>query len=258
MRFILLTLAFILGVTAHSQEVLNKYKYVIVPKQFSNFKSVNQYQTSTRLKYYLEGYGFNVVYADAIPKDLANQRCLGVKADLKDASNLLKTKVAVVFSDCGEQVVYETKEGVAKEKEYMEAYTNAIRDAVSSLKGFTYAYSPVEEQSKGVKLSPAKMPVDDIAKRPNTDETPEVVEAAEVSKEMLVVSMLYAQPIAQGYQLVDATPKVVLKLLKTSIPNIFIAEGTSTAGIVYTENDSWIFEYYANGLKVKEPLTIKF
>jgi hypothetical protein len=36
---------------------------------------------------------------------------------------------------------------------------------------------------------------------------------------------LFAQPIANGYQLVDSTPKVVLKMYRTSQPDSYSANG---------------------------------
>lgn len=47
----ILLLAMGLGGAVNAQ--LNNYKYIIVPKKFDAFKSVNEYQTSTLVKYFL-------------------------------------------------------------------------------------------------------------------------------------------------------------------------------------------------------------
>ena len=92
----ILWLALMFGGAVNAQ--LNDYKYIIVPKSFSALKSENQYQTSTVMKYLLTQKGFTVVYNDALPEDLANNRCLGLTADLLDESGLFSTKLRYHFS----------------------------------------------------------------------------------------------------------------------------------------------------------------
>ena len=53
--FLLLT-----GLTASAQDILNNYRYIIVPVQFEGFKGENQFQTSTLVKYYLSEKGLDV------------------------------------------------------------------------------------------------------------------------------------------------------------------------------------------------------
>ena len=52
----ILLFAIVIGNAANAQ--LNSYKYIIVPKKFEAFKSVNEYQTSTLVKYFFEENGF--------------------------------------------------------------------------------------------------------------------------------------------------------------------------------------------------------
>ena len=72
------------------------------------------------------------------------------------------------------------------------------------------------------------------------------------------VTVLYAQELSNGYQLVDSTPKIRMKLLKSSSPNVYIAESGTINGVVYTENGKWFFEYYNANALVTEELNIKF
>lgn len=72
------------------------------------------------------------------------------------------------------------------------------------------------------------------------------------------IAVLYAQELSNGYQLVDSTPKIRMKLMKSSSPNVFIAESGSINGVVYTENGRWFFEYYNADQLVSEELNIKF
>lgn len=70
--------------------------------------------------------------------------------------------------------------------------------------------------------------------------------------------VLYAQEIENGLQLVDSTPKIRLKIFKTSMTNYFLAEGEGKSGIVFEKEGVWVFEYQDNGNTVSEPLEIKF
>ena len=69
---------------------------------------------------------------------------------------------------------------------------------------------------------------------------------------------LFAQPIENGFQLVDTTPKMILKIYKTSVNNIFLGTKENFNGIVYQKNENWFFEYYLNGKLISEVFTIKF
>ena len=68
--------------------------------------------------------------------------------------------------------------------------------------------------------------------------------------------VLYAQPIENGYQLVDSTPKVVHKLQVSGLQNVFFVEGKQA--MVYKKEDVWVMEYYEDGSLRQEVLPIKF
>ena len=72
------------------------------------------------------------------------------------------------------------------------------------------------------------------------------------------LGILYAQELSNGYQLVDSTPKIRMKLLKSSSPNVYIAESGTVNGLVYAENGKWFFEYYNANKLVTQELNIKF
>src|SRR5690606_29612955 len=56
-------------------------------------------------------------------------------------------------------------------------------------------------------------------------------------------AILYAQEIPNGYQLVDSTPKILLKIFKSSVPNVYTAVGDDKNGMVYNRDGKWFFEY---------------
>ena len=70
-------------------------------------------------------------------------------------------------------------------------------------------------------------------------------------------NLLYAQPTENGYQLIDKTPKVVMKLLKTSRPDSFIAIKDGIQGSLNAKDNQWFFEYYKNDQLVSEKVVSK-
>ncbi|MFH6602266.1 hypothetical protein ACEZ3G_02165 [Maribacter algicola] len=299
-----------LGFLAFGQTSLNDYKYIIVPKRFDGFKKENQYQTSTMVKHYFAQKGYNVVYDDALPNDLNGNRCLGLLTALEDNSSMFSTKVALLLKDCNGATVMTTVEGKSKEKDFKEAYREAIKEAFRSFDSFSYSYIPknddsdqvnlnfkgdvkkLEKKKKEAKNHPKKevsqestverqsfkdgAPIESEYEKANTVDAvvEEVVNTEEgpISSEVRKSSqqvdentpekidgVLYAQELPNGYQLVDSTPKILLKLKKTSNSNYFLAEGAAGQGMVFSKDGKWYFEHYDNdGKLVSEELNIKF
>lgn len=271
-------LLLIVTATSFAQEQLNNYKYIIVPKQFDTFKEENQYQTSTLVKYVLENQGFNVFYDDDLPSELNANRCLGLLVVLVNNSNMFTTKTAIAFKDCHTKIVYTTAEGTSKIKEYKGSYNEAIKDALSSLNTMNYQYT--EQASKPVVVS-FQNDVKNIAPKVQNAgseansssgalKNQEAENSASIAEQIVKVVPLenegisevdyYAQPIENGYQLVDSSPKIVMKMLATSKSNIFLAEEINGySGIIYAgEKGAWFFEYYEDTTLLVKPLRIKF
>ncbi len=68
----------------------------------------------------------------------------------------------------------------------------------------------------------------------------------------------YAQSLPNGYQLVDSSPKIRMKLLKSSSDNVYMAQTDDKNGMVYQKEGKWVFEYYEGDKLVQEELNIKF
>ena len=283
-----------MGYNTHAQAILNEYKYVIVPKKFEGFRSENQYQTSTMVKYYLVNQGFNALYEDVLPQDLNLDRCLGLLTSLEEESSMFATRVAVVFKDCQGVERYRTQLGSSKVKQYKEAYREAISEAFQSLKGFRHSYSPKVKNNEPVVLNfkddvkalpppksmseeisisteaadteiPLEKEIDKEMAAPLSQPT-EVMEAItleeavaeETQSEALEIRTLYAQKTETGYQLVDTTPSIQFYLKATSMPNIFMAERKGQSGLLFQKNEQWVFEYYQGDDRLQEVLQIKF
>ncbi|MDF1517899.1 MAG: hypothetical protein P1P79_08135, partial [Lutibacter sp.] len=123
------------------QKNINSYKYILVPKQFEFQRSADQYQLNSLTKFLFEKSGFTVLFTDEnFPADLAGNSCLGLKAKVNNDSGMFSTKMNVVLADCYNQVVFLTKEGKSKEKDYKTAYHEALRMTFTDIENLNYAY----------------------------------------------------------------------------------------------------------------------
>ncbi len=332
MKRYFLALLLFLSFSGYSQNTISNYKYVIVPEKFNFLKQKDQYSLNSLTKGLLEYKGFTVYYDNTeLPGEVANNRCRALSADVLDKNGMFTTTLTVVLKDCQGNIIFQSKAGESREKDYRIAYNMALRDAFTSLDPVPYAYNGSTNeptQSPAVPAKPAtptvtaltepvksteavtSKPVQPTA-APAASATPTVTALTEPVKSTEVVTnkpvqpmvnttdsaasvkstevvpnkpvqpmvtttasaapvkstdavsnqpegTLYAQAIANGYQLIDTTPKIVLTLLKTSAENYFIASNGTVNGIVLKKNEDWFFEYYKDGKLISEKLLVKF
>lgn len=295
MKSIFLSIFLIASFILQAQSQLDDYKYIVVPKKFDGFKKENQYLTSTLVKHLFTKKGFATVYEDNMPADLNRNRCLGLYANLIDASSMFSTKAALILKDCSGKEVFVTEQGKSKQKEYKTAYSEVIREAIKYFDGISHSYKPKMANKEEAPITVSfKNDIKKLDKKPKLDKyqdpmvkqettlenqsykdvTPvasDIKKAADTKKEMAEQNVaqstssqsstkwvLYAQEMPNGYQLVDSTPKIRLKLHKSSLPNVYIAKGEGKDGMVYSKKEQWFFEYYEDGELVTEELKIKF
>ncbi|MBN8854359.1 MAG: hypothetical protein BGO55_08175 [Sphingobacteriales bacterium 50-39] len=239
-------LVFILfAVTGHSQTSLNNYKYVIVPERFSFSKEDNQYYLNTTTKTLLDMKGFVAfVGTRELPPSVAGNRCNALTAEVVANNGMFATKLTILLKDCQGNIIFKSKEGKSREKEYPIAYNQALSDAFSSLNDVPYKYDSTIATQQQQAAAPA------VAPPPAPAPVPSAVTE--------ITGTLYAQATTNGYQLIDTTPKKVLGLLKTSLQDCFIAEGGASSGMVFKKDGEWIFEYYKDNKLVSQKLAIKF
>ncbi|MCF8272329.1 MAG: hypothetical protein K9I95_00705 [Flavobacteriaceae bacterium] len=269
--------------SAFSQTNLNDYKYVIVPKKYDFLKEENQYQINSLAKFLFQKYGFETLMeGDDYPLDLAKDRCLALKSNLINDSGLFKTKLKIVLKACNDKIVYESQLGETREKEYDKAYNLALREAFKSLETLNYKYEPketiaiVEEQAVATEKNETAQEIQKLKQEIEALKQEKIVEVitiepvkeepakAEVITETPneeinmepVLNVLYAQQIENGFQLVDSTPKVVYKIKKTGLDNVYLVENMNAT--LYKKGDQWILEYYENSTLKQKALTIKF
>jgi len=237
-------------------DIINNYKYVIIPEKFSFLKEPNKYNLNTLTKMVFEKYGFTVFYTnEQLPPDLAFNKCGALYGDLVDDSGFLSTSITILLKDCSGKVVYTSLKGRSKEKEFKKAYYESLREAAASMAALNYKYN-------GTPIVPAGQPTSETASVPTTPITPQTTATAtpatSITPTIVNESQLFAQPIANGYQLVDTTPKVVARLYKTSQADYYSAQGEGKTGVIFKKGNEWFFEYYVNDKLVTEKLNIKF
>ena len=237
MKRIVLLLALLASTLGFSQTV-NDYKYVVVPKKFDFLKEENKYNLNQLTKMLFEKYGFKVYFeGDNKPADLALDRCRALYGNLIDDSGMMSTGLYITLSDCNGNVLFKSEKGKSKQKDFQKGYHQALRDASTSLEGLNYTYTGK-----------------DIATTTTEIKATQTATNTPVNNE----NILFAQPIPNGYQLVDTTPKVVLKMYKTSQQDSFTAVSDTKNGVVFKKGNDWYFEYYLNDKLVSEKLNIKF
>ena len=244
-----LLLVMLLAGVSYGQSV-NDYKAVVVPLKYNFLKEDNQYRLNTLTKFNFNNAGFIAFYAtESVPAEYSD-RCSLLYADVEKENGFLITKLYVVLKDCNGKVVFKSTVGKSKEKDYQKAYMDALNEAFQSVYDLQYKYSGVapKAQVESVPLTPLTPAV----------ATTVVTETKQSNVVVNDTNLLYAQATSTGYQLIDSTPKVIMKLMKTSQPNSFIAVKDAIQGSLILKENQWFFEYYKNDQLVSEKVNVKF
>lgn len=199
--------------------------------------------------------------------------------DYKSAFNEAITKAFDSFESLNYS--YEPKEGAKQEEPVTISFKNDVKkvDARPDLEKnqdrmveqiateeeqYYKNRTPVESDFKKAEPSSEKKMVEQKAtKDEQSFKTMEPVQTElkkqqPVSAPKVAIGTLYAQALPNGYQLVDSTPKIQLKIFKSSMPNVYIAKGDGRDGVVYSSDGKWFFEYHEGDQIIKEELDIKF
>ncbi|MES2747838.1 MAG: hypothetical protein V4648_05640 [Bacteroidota bacterium] len=225
---------------------LNEYKYALVPSKFSFLKEDNKYQLNTLAKLFMEKYGFETyMESESAPDEFLTNNCNKVYVDVEKFSTMFVTKLKVVLKDCRGNVLFTSKQGTSKHKEYRVAYNEALRDAFTSFATLNHKYdaskATVKQTENTVNNAAVEQPktvtIENNSTTPNT---------------------LFAQPIQNGFQLVNTEPRVIMKLYKTSVKDFYTAVKGDIQGALVLKNSEWFFEYYKNDQLVSEKVEVKF
>ncbi len=232
MKIYSVLLVLFVAFTGLAQHEINSYRYLIMPEKFAFLKQKDQFHLNTLAKMHFEKLGF-IVYFDTetLPDSLVDSNCTKLFADVESAGNFITTKLQISLKDCKNKLVAVSKEGKSKEKDFELSYNQAFRDAFTTFRELGYQYQPQQV----------------VKESPNT-----------IKSDANSENLLYAQPITNGFQLVDSSPKVVYKLLATSNASCFIAYKGELQGVLVQKNQQWFFEYYANEILNSQLVAVKF
>jgi len=282
-QFLFIVALILIQFSVYGQNSINNYKYIIVPKSYGFLGDEDKYQLNSLTKFLFNKYGYTAFFPDdELPQDLNKNSCMALYTDVVEDKGLFKTKLRIDLKDCGGKIVMSSEFGETREKEFAKAFNLALRGAFETYKNYDYKYEPIKDESaqKVIPMQTESKVVEDKAMTPIEAEVEplkeevakaavavDVTETAKPEPKMTVEEpkielveeatvTLYAQPLDNGYQLVDTTPKVVMILLKTAQTNVFIVKDQDA--IVYKEEGKW-FLSKNNGDKVSiEALNIKF
>ena len=204
-----------------------KKQIILISSKFDFQKEKNSYNINNMLKAILTSNNYEVYFDDAVlPIEIAQNRCNALTGVLVDNSNLFLTKVKLQVKDCQNNLLFETAEVKSREKNIQDGFIEVIKLLSPEIK----KYKPAVFKNKDVVVP---------------------------SSEIIATTNLKYQiiEIANGYAIMDATPKVVLQIYKTTNPSIFIADKFGIKGIFTKSGNKGIFEYYLNDkLMVEEYL----
>ena len=218
-NFSILVLVF-LSINSFAQQ----NKTIIISNKYEFQKEKNTYNINNMLKAILVSNNYQVFFEDEVlPTEIAQNRCNALTGVLLDNSNFLVTKLKFQIRDCKNNLLFETAEVKTREKDYQNAYIETVRMLSPELKKYNGTVIQVKE----------------------VVETPSDVVFSSKSKYQFV-------EIANGFAIMDATPKVILQIYKTTNPNVFIADKFGLKGVFTKIENKGIFEYYLNDKLVVE------
>ena len=244
---------------------VNNYKFIVVPDRFDFLKQKDEYKTSSLTKFLLKKNGFTVVLnSEQYPKDLIDNPCSGLKALVLDKSSVFKVKVVIELRDCSNRLLYTSEEGVSRLKEFKKGFQEAIRKAHASMNNIAYEPFLLEtirkdkkeivivdpvlvKEGKEIKLKSEIPAINNIQK---------AVLVVPINNIVLASSVLYAQPVENGFQLINSKPTVVFVILKTKVKGVFILKDKN--GVLYKKEGVWIAEFYENGTFTEKKYQVKF
>jgi len=275
----LLTGIFLFGfVLMSSAQDLNNYKYIIVPETFSFTDGVDQYRLNSLTKFLFEKNGFNTVMkTEDKPVDLKNDPCLGLNTNITDNSNLFVTKLTLQLIDCSGNVVFETKEGSTRAKDFKTAYHEALRDAFSTVETVEYKYmesATMKEESseKEVIAAPAvsakesENKKDKVGNKENakmdsySKANNDISEINIEEREFLYSEKTYSLKVtAQGLGLFqENSSDPIAILIETNGGESYIYNSLTNQGVAYfDDNGNLIVEYFNKQENKKSTLLYK-
>ncbi|SEP96721.1 hypothetical protein [Flavobacterium urocaniciphilum] len=210
---------------------------VLISRKYEFQKSDNSYNLNNMFKGILSS-SCNVYFEnDELPIEIGQNKCNAYSGFLVENSNMFTTKMKFVIKDCQNNVVFESAEMKSKEKDYQLAYNEVMRLLVPEVKKFALTRPTIKKETPVV-----------VDVKPIETKTVEIKSEGTTSN----VSKYTLLEIQNGFAILDASPKVVLQIYKTSNPSVFIADKFGVKGIFTKVENKGFFEYYLNDKLIVE------
>jgi hypothetical protein len=270
-NYLIILLTSICLSSVFAQHNLNSYKYIIVEKQFHFQNDPGQYNLNNLVKFEFQKLGFEVIMQDQeLPADLKSNYCLALNSEVI-AKGVLRTKAKVILRNCDAEIVYTSEEGVTKEKDFSRTYGIAIRNAFLTMNHLNYDYIPNEKvksvsaNTEDVKMAEAKIEkleaeIIELKKEEKVNKVVEPVEEPEKRKtdettsKKESVKFLQANPISNGFQIVDESSEEIMILVHTALKDVFVVKDKNA--IVFKKDGKWF--YSKNNEEESKMLNLKF
>ncbi|ATA68575.1 hypothetical protein CGC48_07995 [Capnocytophaga cynodegmi] len=216
--------------------------YVMLPNKFDFQKKDNDYQLNSLAKFLLEKENFKVFFENEAPNNIIENPCNYLRANILNTSGMFFTRLQLVFTDCKGKQVFTSEVGKSREKEFKKAYHEALRSAFSTGNKLTiFKQNYKDENSHPLVINPKPITENEIKSKDSN------------------ITTLYAQPNNLGFQLIDNTPKIVLKIKQTSLSNVYIAEDEhGNQGIFYKTENQYVFEFIKDEKLQQKVFNVKF
>lgn len=207
---------------------------ILISRKYEFQKTDNSYNLNNMFKGILSS-SFTVYFeSDELPLEIAQNPCNALTGVLVENSGMFNTKMKFIIKDCQNKVVYESAEMKSKEKDYQVAYNEVMRLLAPEVRKFVVTRPLVKKE----------IPV--IA-----ETKPVEVTTLPIKSESSISKYTFLE-IQNGYAILDASPKVVLQIYKTSNPTVFIADKFGVKGVFTKIENKGVFEYYLNDKLVVE------
>lgn len=232
----------------YAQSSLNDYKYAVLPQKFTFFKQVDHFKLNTLTRYLFKKNGFEVYYNDeTLPDDLEYNVCNAISVDVIKLKSLLKTRLKIQLRNCHNVVLFESIEGVSKDKDLEKAYKEALIMAFKSIESLNYSYQPKIKTASTNKIEKNTLETS----LENENDSKKAKGFTESKK------ILKAVPNDKGYVLKDIEGNEVFQLIKSQKDDVFFL--SNNLGILYKqEGNKWVREFMNEGVATSEILYIEF
>lgn len=128
-------LGFLGSVTAQE---LRQYQYVRVPEKFDFLDEENKYQLNDLTAFLFEKFGFTALYEESTPEGV--QPCDLLYAKVHNESGLFRAKLYVTLENCNNEILFTSKTGASREKDYKASYHEALRKAFKSIEELQHSF----------------------------------------------------------------------------------------------------------------------